>query len=111
MLMTYRKDFIQYFIRRLNFSLVKRSCSFKLVCLTFYFKSKSEGFKSVGTQEDASEFLITLLESISKATRFTKQHANRTATVKDDIFSFKLTSQIKCVSCQHVSDTIENTSI
>lgn len=84
----------------------------------------------VGTQEDASEFFTTLLESMAKSIKFainpSVQNLNgrcnaapnnpssssnkRTTTILDDIFSFQFRSRITCSSCNRVSDTIENTN-
>ena len=81
----------------------------------------------VGTQEDASEFFTTLLESMAKSIKFALNNganhhhhqshiANaakpppRTTTILDDIFSFQFRSRITCANCARVSDTIENTN-
>ena len=84
----------------------------------------------VGTQEDASEFFTTLLESMAKSIKFAinpamanlNAHNNnntpspsgtnnkRTTTILDDIFSFQFRSRITCSNCNRVSDTIENTN-
>lgn len=61
----------------------------------------------MGTQEDASEFFTTLLESMAKSIKFTinlelkqqqQQQANtlnKNKTILDDIFSFQFRSRSK----------------
>lgn len=52
----------------------------------------------VGTQEDASEFFTTLLESMAKSIKFAinldlKQSNPAKKTILDDIFSFQFRSR------------------
>lgn len=72
----------------------------------------------VGTQEDASEFFTTLLESMAKSIKFTLNiqskllngQAKKVNTILDDIFSFQFRSRITCCNCGRTSDTTENTN-
>ncbi|CAF0839857.1 unnamed protein product [Brachionus calyciflorus] len=75
----------------------------------------------VGTQEDASEFFTTLLESMAKSIKFALNiqnkllnghvgQAKKVNTILDDIFSFQFRSRITCCNCGRTSDTIENTN-
>lgn len=103
--------------------------------LCFNIRKISNVF-SVGTQEDASEFFTTLLESMAKSIKFAlnspstsslnplligaslnhntnqsnSSSAKRVATILDDIFSFQFRSRITCSNCGRLSDTIENTN-
>lgn len=76
----------------------------------------------VGTQEDASEFFITLLESMAKSIKFainpamanatnnnnnTNSNNERTRTILDEIFSFQFRSRITYSNCGRLSDTID----
>jgi len=103
--------------------------------LCFNIRKISNVF-SVGTQEDASEFFTTLLESMAKSIKFAlnspstsalnplligaslnlshnqsnSNSTKRVATILDDIFSFQFRSRITCSNCGRLSDTIENTN-
>ena len=69
----------------------------------FFFEEISHVF-GVGTQEDASEFFTTLLESMAKSIKYTAgsqpsqnggNAAKRMTTILDDIFSFQFRSRSK----------------
>jgi len=89
--------------------------------LCFNIKKISAVF-GVGTQEDASEFFTTLLESMAKSIKFTlnqnssnnsnnnNTNNKRVTTILDDIFSFQFRSRITCGNCGRLSDTTENTN-
>lgn len=69
----------------------------------------------VGTQEDASEFFTTLLESMAKSIKYGQQQHQqqgnkKTMTILDEIFSFQFRSRITCGNCGRLSDTVENTN-
>lgn len=58
----------------------------------------------IGTQEDASEFFTTLLESMAKSIKFSlnihnkltnMQNGKKLNTILDDIFSFQFRSRSK----------------
>lgn len=80
--------------------------------LCFNIKKISAVFRR-GTQEDASEFFTTLLESMSKTVKFAlnnTQNCKVKKTILDEIFSFQFISRITCKNCGYLSDTIENTN-
>jgi len=83
--------------------------------LCFNIKKISNVF-GVGTQEDASEFFTTLLESMAKSIKFALNTSpnptcsKKTTNILDEIFSFQFRSRITCCSCGRLSDTIENTN-
>lgn len=86
--------------------------------LCFNIKKVSNVF-GVGTQEDASEFFTTLLESMTKAIKFPPNAASspspspsaqKASNILDDIFSFQFRSRITCGTCGRLSDTFENTN-
>ncbi|RNA13776.1 Ubiquitin carboxyl-terminal hydrolase [Brachionus plicatilis] len=72
----------------------------------------------VGTQEDASEFFTTLIESMAKSIKFSLNIPNKLSlmskkkanTILDDIFSFQFCSRITCSNCDRTSDTVESTN-
>lgn len=82
--------------------------------LCFNIKKVSNVF-GVGTQEDASEFFTTLLESMAKSIKFPpigpSLHTNpKNINILDEIFSFQFRSRITCCNCGRLSDTFENTN-
>lgn len=82
--------------------------------LCFNIKKVSNVF-GVGTQEDASEFFTTLLESMAKSIKFppigpTLNTSTKNINILDEIFSFQFRSRITCCNCGRLSDTFENTN-
>lgn len=82
--------------------------------LCFNIKKVSNVF-GVGTQEDASEFFTTLLESMAQSIKFVPSTSSNLNSIKninilDEIFSFQFRSRITCCNCGRLSDTFENTN-
>jgi hypothetical protein len=80
-------------------------CTENIRLFIFLFKSEEiSNVFGIGTQEDASEFFTTLLESMAKSLRYSMGSANghhvcqqsqlsKKFTIFDDIFSFQFRSR------------------